>query len=159
MVDNKKRVKDVVVGGTFDILHDGHKKLIREAYKIGHVMIGLTSNKMASQTRNRQVSDFENRKKELEVFIAEELNSKSEVVEIKNKFGSTIEKDFDCIVVSPETFPTALLINEERKKHKKEPIKIKKISFVLAEDGKPISSERITMGEIDKHGKLLKKYV
>ncbi|PIU43742.1 MAG: phosphopantetheine adenylyltransferase [Candidatus Nealsonbacteria bacterium CG_4_8_14_3_um_filter_39_7] len=156
MVDNKKNEKETVVGGTFDILHDGHKKLLREAYGIGgRVMIGLTSDEMALQTRNREIAGFEDRKKELELFISGELKSKPDVVEIKDKFGSTLERDFDYIVVSPETFPTAIAINEERKKINKKSIEIIKIDFVLAEDGKPISSERISKGEIDKHGKLL----
>ena len=118
-------------------------------------MIGLTSDEMALQTRNREIAGFEDRKKELELFISGELKSKPDVVEIKDKFGSTLERDFDYIVVSPETFPTAIAINEERKKINKKSIEIIKIDFVLAEDGKPISSERISKGEIDKHGKLL----
>jgi pantetheine-phosphate adenylyltransferase len=36
------------------------------------------------------------------------------------------------------------------------PLEVVEIPFVLAEDGKPISSIRIRYGEIDVHGKLLR---
>jgi len=146
----------VVVGGTFDILHKGHKVLLKKAFSLGEVFIGLTSNVMARKRKRRKVRDFKYRKKTLEDFIREEFKQKPKIVKIENKFGFTLEKDFDYIVVSPETYKTAILINKKRQKRNKKPIKIVKIKFVLAKDGKPISSKRILQGEIDKEGRLLK---
>jgi len=51
------------------------------------------------------------------------------------------------------------LLNEERKKTGKKSLKIIKINFVLAEDGKPISDSRILKGEIDRQGKLLARKI
>jgi pantetheine-phosphate adenylyltransferase len=48
-------------------------------------------------------------------------------------------------------------INNKRVLKGKKPLKILKISFVLAEDGKPISSTRINRKEIDENGNLLYK--
>jgi len=151
-----KKIKKVVVGGTFDVLHSGHKALLKKAVSLGEVIIGLTSNIMARRRKKRKVRDFKLRKKELEDFIKKEFKVKPKIVEIKNKFGFTLEKDFDYIVVSPETYKTAVEINKERQKRNKKPIKIVKIKFILAEDGKPISATRILKGEIDREGKLLK---
>jgi len=151
-----KKIKKVVVGGTFDVLHRGHKALLKKAFSLGEVIIGLTSNIMARRRKKRKVRDFKLRKKELEDFIKKEFKVKPKIVEIKNKFGFTLEKDFDYIVVSPETYKTAVEINKERQKRNKKPIKIVKIKFILAEDGKPISATRILKGEIDREGKLLK---
>lgn len=145
----------MVVGGTFDILHEGHKALLRKAFKLGEVTIGLTSNIMARKMKKREVEDFKRRKKELEDFIAKEFKVEPRIVKIEDKFGPTLKEDFDYIVVSPATRPTATLINRARQKGNKKPIKIVKIEFVLAEDGKPISATRILKGEIDRQGKLL----
>jgi len=154
MVIAKK--KKVVVGGTFDVLHEGHKTFLRKAFELGDVTIGLTSGFMARKIKKREVEDFERRKKTLEDFIKKELKIKPKILKIEDKFGPTLKKDFHYIVVSPETYEAALLINQERQKRKKKPIEIVKISFVLAKDGKPISSTRIFKKEIDRWGKLLK---
>ena len=63
--------------------------------------------------------------------------------------------DYDVIVVSPETFSTAEEINSKRIKLGHKPLEIIKIPFVLAEDGKPISSSRIYSKEIDIEGNIL----
>ena len=138
----RKKIKNkkVVVGGTFDVLHEGHKALLRKAFELGETVIGLTSNNLANETRERRVRDFRYRKKELEKFIAKK---KAKIKKIEDKFGSTLKQDFDYIVVSPDTYKTAVLINKERRKRKKKPIKIIKIKFVLAKDGKPISATRV----------------
>ena len=182
--------KKVVAGGTFDILHEGHKALLRKAYglveedkssssptelspresegkkearlfdfaaaRAGEVLIGLTSDAMARKWKRRKIEDFKYRKKELEGFVRKEFNIKPKIVKIEDKFGPTLKEDFDYIVVSPETYKTALLINKERQKRNKKPIKIVKINFTLAKDKKPIFSTRIFKGEIDRDGNLLR---
>ena len=147
--------RKVVIGGTFDILHKGHEALLRRAFGLGDVFIGLTSDKMAREMRNREIKNFKERKKELGNFILKEFKKKPKIFEIEDKFGFTLKKDFDYIVVSPETYQNAVEINKERLKRKKKLIEIVEIDFVLAEDGKPISAERISKGEIDREGKLL----
>ena len=164
--------KKVVVGGTFEILHEGHKALLRKAYesveedksssspfaaaRAGEVLIGLTSDAMARKWKRRKTEDFKYRKKELEGFVRKEFNVKPKIVKIEDKFGPTLKEDFDYIVVSPETYKTALLINKERQKRNKKTIKIVKINFALAKDKKPIFSTRILKGEIDRDGNLLR---
>lgn len=144
------------MGGTFEMLHKGHKAFLKKAFELGKVSIGLTSDMMARERKKREVKNFKLRKKQLKEFIFKEFLEKPEIVKIEDKFGFAIERDFDFIVVSPETYKTAVEINKERQKRNKKPIKIVKIEFVLAEDGKPISSTRILKGEINKEGRLLK---
>jgi len=156
--EKKKGRKKVVLGGTFDYFHKGHKALIKKAFSLGEVTIGLTSDKMAHQTKNREVAPFERRKGNLKKFIRSELEeSIPKIIKIEDQFGPTLEKDFDVIVVSPETIGTAELINKKRGEKGKDPFDIVEISFVLAEDGKPISATRIFQGEIDRDGNLIKQ--
>lgn len=152
-----KENKKVVIGGTFESLHKGHRFFLEKSFNLGKVFIGLTSDQMARKTKKREVQIFEERKKELEKFIKTNFDFNYEIGKIEDKFGPTLQKDFDFIVVSPETKKTAFLINKEREKINKKPIGIVEIKFILAEDGKPISSTRILKGEIDKEGKALKK--
>ena len=144
VIKNKK----VVIGGTFDILHQGHKALLKRAFGLGQVTIGLTSDAMARKIKKRKTKFFQQRKKELEKFIKNDFKVKAKIIKIEDKFGPTLKENFDCIVVSPETYSTAVLINEERKKKGKKIIKIVKIRFALAKDGKPISATKILKSRI-----------
>lgn len=151
-----KKLKRVVIGGTFDILHKGHEALLKRAFELGEVEIGLTSDKMARELRKRRIKKYEEREKKLEDFIKRNFKKKYKIIEIEDKFGFTLKRDFDYIVVSPKTYETAVEINKERAKRKKKLIEIVEIDFVLAQDGKPISAESIFKGKIDREGKLLK---
>lgn len=149
----KSLKKRVVVGGTFDILHAGHKALLEKAFSLGSVTIGLTSDRMASETRQRKVNAFLKRKKALEDFIRKGLKEEAVILKIEDKYGMTLERDFDYIIVSPATFKTALEINEKRKEVGRKPIKIVKIKFVLGKDGKPLSST----GLANQYEEIIKK--
>jgi len=163
-----KKAKKVVIGGTFDILHEGHKALLKKAFELGEVTIGLTSDVLARKIKKRKVADFNQRKTELSDFIKKEFKvkppyhkfgsgGKPKILKIEDKFGPTLKYDFDYIVVSPETYKTALLINRKCQKANKKPIEIVKINFVLAEDRKLISSTRILKEEINEKGELVKR--
>jgi len=145
----------VCIGGTFDIIHKGHELLISKAFEIanenGTVFIGITSDNLIKN--KKETKSFNFRKKSVKEFLEKkETLDKAIIKKISDKFGPTIDEDFDAIVVSPETVKTAEEINKIRKKKGKKPIKIVKIPFVLADDGKPISSTRIRNGEIDAEG-------
>ena len=83
-------------------------------------------------------------------------NAVWKIEELHDKYGSTLDTDFDAIVVSEETFPTAVEINRLRKEKKRSKVDIHQITCVLADDGRWISSTRIWKGEIDIHGNLIK---
>ncbi len=143
----------IAIGGTFSPLHAGHTYLLKKAFYFGKkVVIGLTSDSMIT----KEVKSYEERKKELINYLEKKIREKNfEIMKIENKYGPTIEKDFDAIVVSPETKKTAKEINEKRKKKDLEPLEIIETDYILAEDWKPISSTRIRKGIINKNGKIL----
>lgn len=150
---------NVCLGGTFYPLHKGHKELIRKAFQIagptGTVFIGITSKNMIQQ--KGMLTSFEHRKQEIEKFLKKEnFLKQSTIQQLTNKYGPTLEKDFDAIIVSPETKPTAEEINEMRIQRNKKPLEIILTPFILSEDGKPISSTRIRKKEINENGELLK---
>ena len=154
----------VMVGGTFDPLHDGHKKLIERSFTIagdgGEVVIGLSGDVFANR-KAHPIRPFEERKADLVAFVESltaELKSTAvwKIEELHDKYGSTLDTDFDAIVVSEETFPTAMEINKLRKEKKRSKVDIHQITCVLADDGRWISSTRILKGEIDIHGNLIK---
>jgi pantetheine-phosphate adenylyltransferase len=149
----------VAVGGTFDPIHDGHICLLKRAYELGkngEVVIGLTSNDMARESRTRPVRDFTLREKNLRAVILRCFGiDDAKIIKIDDQCGSSIYEDFDYIVVSPETLPMADRINRLRDKKNLKPLKISVIEYQLAQDNVRISSTRISQGKIDRHGRLL----
>ncbi len=148
-----------MVGGTFDPLHDGHRRLISRSFELagpsGHVTIGLTSDVFAGK-KVHPVRPFSERQADLVGYIrTEQFLSPYTLLELNDRFGTTLEEDFDAIVVSEETLPVAREINVLRKEQGRKKVDIHQISCVLAEDGRWISSTRIYRGEIDVHGHLL----
>jgi pantetheine-phosphate adenylyltransferase len=148
----------VAVGGTFQYIHDGHKKLINKSFELandGQVDIGITSDEMARKQRLK-VTDYNTRKKNLVDYIETLTNKNSsyQIFKLTDAYGPTLTDDYDYIVVSSETYESALELNKLRQKRSLKPIEIVKIECVMAEDSLPISSTRIMRGEIDIHGNL-----
>ncbi|MBZ9571629.1 phosphopantetheine adenylyltransferase [Methanobrevibacter sp. TMH8] len=151
----KKRYKKLAVGGTFDRFHNGHRKLLEEAFNQGEmIVIGVTSDSFGG--KKGDIDSCNKRMENLNHFLATKHDN-FQISRLDDPFGSTIfEENFDAIVVSEETEPTAHEINKIRKEKGMDPIDVIVISFVNADDGIPISSTRIRKGEIDTKGHLLK---
>ena len=148
-----RKYNKVAVGGTFDKFHDGHKKLLSTAFELGNqVEIGVTSDAFGGLKGD--IDSCKERMSNLKLFFDDKSNFN--VVPLEDSFGTTIyEPDFDAIVVSEETEPTANKINEIRLSKGMKPLDIVVVSFVLAEDGNPISSTRIRSGEINRNGLII----
>ena len=151
---NSKKYNKVAVGGTFDKFHDGHKKLLSTAFDIGNeIEIGVTSDAFGGLKGD--IDSCKVRMANLKLFFADKSNFV--VVPLDDPYGTTIyDGDFEAIVVSEETEPTAVKINEIRISKGMKPLDIVVVSFVLAYDGNPISSTRIRRGEINQNGNFIK---
>jgi pantetheine-phosphate adenylyltransferase len=149
----------VVLGGTFDPVHDGHRALFDRAFELGDVTVGLTSDELAPKTRSedRYVRPFDERKADLEAELesfAEEYDRDFEVRKLEEPTGIATEPGFDVLIVSPETKEGGRMVNEEREEKDLDPLDIEVVDHITAEDGDIISSTRIVSGEIDEHGNV-----
>ncbi len=149
----------VMVGGTFDPLHDGHKRLITRSFELagdkGSVTIGLTTDHFARR-KCHPVREYAARKASLENYIREcGFSAHYQIEPLNDRYGSAISENFDALVVSEETLPIAREINSLRDEKGKRKVDIHQITCVLADDDRWISSTRIYRGEIDEHGRLL----
>jgi len=151
-------VVSVCFGGTFSVLHMGHKRLLKRSIALGdEIEIGITTDRLARKMcKSHEIKKYEDRVSSLMNFVKSlDLEGKKvTTLELENLYGPTLTRDYDYITVSPETRPTAVAINKIRMAEGKRPIRIVLTPFVLAKDFLPISVTRILKGEIDEDGEL-----
>lgn len=147
--------KKTIIGGTFDNFHKGHEELISRAFDLGDsVVIGVSSDQFAQRFRTGEVESFKSRCNTLNHFC-KQFGKEYKTVEINDFYGpSTTDPKLEAIVVSEETSLRAKEINAVRTKKGLNKLAIVEIPFVLAKDGKPISSERVRGGDVDRDGNL-----
>lgn len=148
----------VATGGTFDEIHIGHIALLAKAFQVGKkVIIGVSSDKFASNRGKKLNHNFEARIANLKNMIKKEFgNVNYEIAKLDGDFGPAVTTgDVEALVTSTETQSKGKLLNEMRAKIGRKPVKIITVELVKAEDGSTISSTRIRTGEIDRQGRLL----
>jgi pantetheine-phosphate adenylyltransferase len=158
----EKKFGTVGLGGTFDELHKGHRALLIKAFDMGQrVIIGVSSDEFARKmNKPHQTARYEQRTRVLRDFLKDQgMLQRAEIIPIDDAYGGVLlSKDpIEALVVSRETEPVALRINEKRKEIGIGPLEIIVVDMVPSENHKAISTTRILAGEIDGEGHVLKK--
>ena len=102
----------VAIGGTFHVLHVGHRALLKKAFQLGDLIyIGLTTDEMANEFRDLKVSPYEERKKTLKS-VEEEHGKKI----TRKKFINNVPA-FTTSFEVDESFYFVAVIKEKSLKH------------------------------------------
>ncbi|MHA1368698.1 MAG: pantetheine-phosphate adenylyltransferase [Promethearchaeota archaeon] len=145
MVEKKKYV--VGLGGTFDHLHEGHKKLLEVAFNIGKkVVVGLATDKLLVDKEYKEhLEPYDIRKTKLLKF-AESIGRKQDltIIPLDDPFGPAItDPILEVHVSSEETFDISRKMNDMRVKNGLPPLILVMVPMVLREDGVRFSSTSI----------------
>ncbi len=145
-----------IIGGTFDHLHIGHKKLIDTAFSQSEkVTIGLSTQSLYQKKfLSGLIDSYETRESELKSYLKEKnYLPRVDIIPLEDIFGTSLQiKNIDAIFVTQTTLPNARIINEERQKKSLPQLEIITVPFVKDESGEIITSERIRLGEINREG-------
>ncbi|MCG7844097.1 MAG: inosine/xanthosine triphosphatase [Methanomassiliicoccales archaeon] len=146
----------VGVGGTFNVLHRGHRRLLETALASGdELAIGLMSDEYCHEHKVT-VMPYEQRERTLIEHLASK-KAKFTIVPLETREGTAPnDRYLDVLVVSEETHMLGARINDLRLGKGLAPTKVIVVPYVLADDFRPISSSRVLSGEIDIEGKLLR---
>jgi pantetheine-phosphate adenylyltransferase len=135
------------MGGTFDHLHEGHKYLITTALSVSEkIVIGLTTEKLLKNKKFfSKLEDYKTREKNLRSFIKTIVDSnRVEIMELNDLYGPPInEPEYEGIIVSQETYKTAVKINEIREQKGFKPLIIIVIPIIKDKNNNKISSTAI----------------
>lgn len=149
----------VIVGGTFDLFHEGHKRLIKESFRAsskhhgGAVTIGVTSEEMASK-KSHPVQPYEVRVNQISDYIKSHLMTRNtyygnqwKIVPLNDPVGDAGTGDYDILVASKETREGALKVNEIRAANRLPKLILDIIPPILDKSGQWISSTRLRREE------------
>jgi cytidyltransferase-like protein len=149
----------IACGGTFDLLHAGHKSFIKNVLSNAEaVAMGLTSDGYVKSFKDgNSIQPFETRKKVLEQFLDSiAAKDRVQIVSIDDFYGPLLTNDFavKAIAVTEQTEHMVLDINQKREEKKLPELEKILIPLGMAEDGKAISATRIRNGGINRDGRL-----
>jgi len=155
-----RRYKLVALGGTFDVLHVGHRHLLSEAFKLGDtVLIGVTSDRLvATLHKKHQVRPFSSRVRELRRFLKTRCwSSRVRITMLREPYGPAATRNkLEALIVSKGTLASGRRLNRLRRQSDLRPLDLHVVDLLRAADGKPISTTRVRNGEIDLQGRVLK---
>lgn len=157
-MEKRFKYKSIVVGGTFDHIHKGHRTLLDRAFETSdRVLIGVTSDQFVKESSKIAHHSFQERVEKLKQFISDKYPSRDYLItKLEKTYGPGVyTKQVEAIVVSTETLPKVEEANNARRKMGLPDLKIELVQMVMAKDESRISSTRIRKGEIDPEGNIL----
>jgi pantetheine-phosphate adenylyltransferase len=151
------RLPLVALGGTFDNLHRGHEALLKGAFRLGDtVIVGVTSDDFVRRSGKTGIQQFNQRQGQVKAFlILHGLFCRTNLITLDDAFGpTTSDPEIKALVVTAGTADRAAEVNRIREGKGLPLLSIHIIPYVMAADGRPISSTRIRNKEVDSKGNL-----
>nr|ABF18183.1 possible dephospho-CoA kinase [Aedes aegypti] len=155
LTDSSETYKNVVLGGTFDRIHAGHKVLLSQAALLAEdrLVVGVTDENMIKSKKLWElIMPTERRIEDVRAFLEDvDRTLRYEVVPISDPFGPTAtDPNMDLIVVSTETARGGAKVNELRAKNGLNQLRVRTIDLLddeLTEEDKEdkISSSNMRM--------------
>ncbi len=143
------KYKHAILGGTFDHLHQGHKKFLNKAYqKAQYIYCGLVK-KTKNKALNNLIEPYTLRQKNLKKFLKQNNYwHRTRLFPIKNPLGPYFtNQSLQAIFATQNTFSGAKYLNRQRQILNLPSLKIEKIPL-----HKNVSSTKIRMGKANKKG-------
>lgn len=124
---NHKFHKTVIIGGTFNQFHQGHKDYIRLAVEFAdEVYIFLSSDSYAKICKSCPVEPYDIRKKYVENYLKEIDGYKKyriyELISEQSLIQYCLENEITMAIVSPQYYPLFTKINRIREDEGKTPL-------------------------------------
>lgn len=156
------RFQKVVIGGTFDLLHLGHKKLLQTAFTEGKfVSIGLTTDTFNIARDKYTFQNFPQRKRQLSSYLnTAGFTNRYKIIPINDIYGNShTDQQLEAIVVTSETDKNSKLINQKRLATNLPQLTIITTPHQLDQSAQIISSTRIRQGLIDQTGIVYQQFL
>lgn len=160
----EKVYQNTIMGGTFDRLHIGHKIMLSEAALLtqNRLLVGVTNECMLGRKKlSELIETFDTRSANVVKFLNTVASSLDILpVDISDPYGpSIVERDYQCLVVSQETFKTGEMVNLKRSENNLPPLEIHVVDLIKDEDLVAGDEEKVSSSNERRRllGSLLKK--